>query len=75
MASKQPRRSDLISDSKFITQTTLLPCLYGLFWLSFGQIIKKKKEESVSTRPVSFAAGKSFKICFLALPTQNFFLQ
>ena len=44
MASKQPRRSDLTSYLKFMAQTTLLPCLFGLFWPSFGQIIKNKKE-------------------------------
>ena len=35
----------------------MLPCLVGLFWPSFGQMIKNK-EEFVSTRPVGFAAGK-----------------
>ena len=44
MASKQPRRSDLTSDLKFMAQTTYATMLFELFWPSFGQMIKKKKE-------------------------------
>ena len=59
MASKQPRRSDFISDLKFMAQTTcMLPCLFGLFWPSFELSLRKKEDEFVSTRVVGFAATK-----------------
>ena len=60
MASKQPRRSDLTSDLKFMAQTTYATMFVWTVWPSFGQMIKKerKKEEFVSPRPVCFPAGK-----------------
>ena len=67
MASKQPRRSDLTSDLKFIAQTTYatmfvrtdLPVL-KLFSI-FLEERKKEEEEFVSTRVVGFAATKNIQ--------------
>ena len=71
MASKQPRRSDLTSDLKSMTQTTYAAMFVWTLWPSFGQMIKKeeerRKKEFVSTRPVGFAAGKNSK--HLAFPS------
>ena len=39
----------------------MLTCLFRLIWPSFELSLRKKKEESVSTRPVGFAAGKKQK--------------
>ena len=64
MASKQPRRSDLTSDLKFMAQTTYATMLFGLFWPLLDHFDRKKKERKkknplTSTRPVGFAAGKN----------------
>ena len=61
MASKQPWRSDLTSDLKFMAQTTYATMFVWTVLAFFGQIIKKerKKEEFVSTRVVGFAATKN----------------
>ena len=45
MASKQPQRSDLTSDLKFMAQITYATMFFGLFWPSFGPNGGKKKEE------------------------------
>ena len=58
MAFKQPRRSNLKSDLKFVAQTTYATMLVWTVLAFFGQIIKKK-DEFVSARPVGFAAGKN----------------
>ena len=64
MASKQPWRSDLTSDLKFMAQTTYASmfvwtdlAVLKLFLHLFGkkEERRKKKEEFVSTRPVGFA--------------------
>ena len=44
MASKQPRRSDLTSDLKFMAQTTYATMLFGLFWPLLDHFDRKKKE-------------------------------
>ena len=67
MASKQPWRSDLTSDLKFMAQTTYATMFV---WTDlavlklFLHLLGKKEEEerrrkSVSPRPVGFAAGKN----------------
>ena len=64
MASKQPWRSDLTSDLKFMAQTTYATMFV---WTDlavlklFLHLLGKKEEEErkfVSPRPVGFAAGK-----------------
>ena len=46
-ASNQPRRSDLTSDLKSMAQTTYATMLFGLFWPSFGQMIKKEERKKI----------------------------
>ena len=45
MASKQPRRSDLTSDLKFMAQTTYATMLFGLFWPLLDHFDRRKKKE------------------------------
>ena len=64
MASKQPWKSDLTSDLKFVDQTYILSpkVLHILYHLdSFGpslNFVRKKKNQLTSTKVVSFAATK-----------------
>ena len=45
MAFKQPWRSDLKSDLKFIAQTTYATLLFGLFWPLLDHFDRRKKKE------------------------------
>ena len=62
MASKQPWRSDLTSDLKFMAQTTYATMFVwtdlAVLKLFLHLFRKKEEEESVSTRVVGFAATK-----------------
>ena len=63
MASKQPRRSDLTSDLKFMAQTTYATMLFGLFWPLLDHFDRRKKEERKKDNSplldlLGFAAGK-----------------
>ena len=59
-ASKQPQKSDLTSDLKFVAQI-----IYNAFvmpvWASVHSLLKKikREEEFGSARPVGFAAGNN----------------
>ena len=61
MASKQPRRSHLTSDLKFMAQIAYTT-MFGLFGPSFE--LREKEDERknplISTRVVGFAATKKF---------------
>ena len=61
VASKQPWRSDLTSDLKFMAQTTYATMFV---WTDlavlklFLHLLGRRRRKSVSPRPVGFAAGK-----------------
>ena len=61
MASKQPQRSNLKSDLKFMAQTTYATMFVWTVLTFFDHFDrrKKKKNQLTSTRPVGFAAGKN----------------
>ena len=64
MASKQPRRSILKSDLKFMAQTTYATMFVLTVLTSFWNLTERKKKEEEErtftiTRPVGFAAGKN----------------
>ena len=73
MASKQPWRSDLTSDLKFMAQTTYATmfvwtdlAVLKLFLHLFRRKKKKKEERKFgSPRPVGFAAGKNENVVTL----------
>ena len=75
MASKQPRRSDLTSDLKFMAQTTYPTMFVWTVLALFGPNGGKKKEERknplTSTRVVGFAAPKNLGRFVSSLRTQN----
>ena len=60
MASKQPWRSNLKSDLKFMAQTTYAT-MFVRTDLAFFCIIleRRRRRKFVSTRPVGFAPGKN----------------
>ena len=67
MASKQPRRSDLTSDLKFMAQTTYATmfvwtdlAVLKLFCIFLEE--EERRRKSVSPRPVGFAAGKKILV-------------
>ena len=63
MASKQPRRSDLTSDLKFIAQITYATMFVWTVLAFFGQIIKKKEEdEERKFVPARVVASPQLKI-------------
>ena len=67
MASKQPRRSNLKSDLKFMAQTSHATMLIWAV-LTFCDHFDRKKKEEEETRPVGFAAGKNriiFRMLYL----------
>ena len=70
MASKQPRRSNLKSDLKFLAQTTYATMLIWAaltFCDHFDRRKKERKNQLTSTRPVGFAAGKKHHILTCSL--------
>ena len=58
MASKQPWRSDLPSDFKFMSQTTYAIMFVRTVLVLFLTLTERKKEENLSIRVVGFAATK-----------------
>ena len=65
MASKQPRRSDLTSDLKFMAQTTYATMFV---WTDlavlklFLHLLGKKKEEEENLSPLDLSASPQVKI-------------
>ena len=66
MASKQPRRSDLTTDLKFMAQTTYATmfvwtdlAVLKLFCIFLEERKNEEEDEFASARPVGFAAGKN----------------
>ena len=58
MAFKQPWRSDLTSDFKFMAQTTYAIMFVRTVLVLFLTLTERKKEENLSIRVVGFAATK-----------------
>ena len=61
MASKQPRRSDLTPDLKFMAQITYVTMFVWTVLAFFGQIIKKKEEEERKFVPARVVASPQLK--------------
>ena len=59
MASKQPRRSNLKSDLKFMAQTPYATMFILAFLTSFWNLTERRRRTFTITRPVGFAAGNN----------------